>query len=364
MIAFQIAIAFGLMVFIHELGHFLVLKKIGVPVKTFSLGFGPKIIKFKYGETEYCISAIPLGGYVKPLGEEPPEKGEEIDPAGFLGQPPLKRIGVAIAGVALNYIMALLLLSAVFMFVRIPLPVIGELTKGYPAEKAGLQKGDQITAINGKQIKSFNEMCQEIYPNTGKKLTLVIQRNNSIFEERIIPIEGEIEAGPGKKKKVGLIGIRPSQTQVRKYGIGEAIWKGFKQGWFYTRETYKFLGKAITFQIGLKSLKKNLAGPAGIIKIMTEQAREGFINFLHVVAIVSLNLAIINLLPIPILDGGHILFAAIEGIMRKRVSFKVQEVASYIGLSLILCLVFFATYNDFSRNEWLTKLFGWVKNIF
>jgi regulator of sigma E protease len=357
----EVAIAFGIMVFIHELGHFLLAKREGVPVERFSIGFGPKIIGFKHNGTEYRISAIPLGGYVKLLGEEP-EEGKEPDPLGFLNQPPLKRIKILIAGATLNYLMALLILPIVFMLVVIPTTVISELEDGYPAKKAGLLEGDRIAAVNEKKVKSFEEICSEIHPNAGKKLTLTIKRKDKSFKLEIIPIEDTIEDPvSGKKIKLGLIGIRP---KYYRYGIGESFLKGLKQAGIVTCKTYGFLGELVTFRIKLKSLKQKVAGPVGIFKIMKDEAGKSFGNFLYVVAMVSLSLAILNLLPIPILDGGHILFAIIEAIRRKPISFKIQERAMYVGLSIILCLFFFATYNDLSRIGFITKISNWVKNIF
>jgi regulator of sigma E protease len=348
-------IVLGVLVFIHEFGHFLLAKKLGVGVLTFSLGFGPKLIGRKIGETQYQISAIPLGGYVKLLGEDRGEELKEEDrKRSFSFQPIWKRALIICAGPFFNMLLALVLLCFTFLTYGIPqeeLPLpskIGGISYGLPAEKAGLKKGDTVISIDGKTVSTWNELSDLIRKSEGKEVAIQVKRDEKILEFKITPEMSKEKIKPGEKAPY-VIGITAPLEELtfryEKVGVGEAISKGIVQTWFYTRFTVVVVAKMITGEIS----RKMIGGPIEIARQAGKQGSKGLPYLLGLMVLLGVNLGLLNLLPIPILDGGHLLFLVMEAVLRRPLSIRKIEIAQQVGLMLIILLMIFAFYNDLLR---------------
>lgn len=345
---FWAIVLLGILIFVHELGHFIFAKAMGVKVERFSLGFGPKVVGRTYGETEYQISSVPLGGYVKMLGEEPDEELPEADrPRAFNHQRVWKRFLIVLAGPVFNVIFAALLFMAIFLSgVPTLYPDVGEVMKDMPAEAAGLEKGDRIVSIAGREIKEWGEMTEMIHENPGKPLDIRVRRGEKTLDFMITPQKKEVSDIFGEKTSVGLIGIKPSgATFTKSFGAGESVVLGVER----TVDVSVLTALGIVKLIQRVIPAKTIGGPIFIVQMAGEQAQQGAMSFFMFMAIISINLGIINLLPIPMLDGGHILFLAIEGVKRKPLSARTIGVAQRLGLALILTLMAFAIYNDIVR---------------
>ncbi|MCK4277816.1 MAG: RIP metalloprotease RseP [Desulfurellaceae bacterium] len=341
-------IALIIIILIHETGHFSIAKLFHVFVERFSIGFGPVILRKKGKETEYVISAIPLGGYVKLKGENP-EEGEkkDSDERAFYNQKLYKRFLIILAGPMFNILSAVLFFAIVYA-VGVPTlkSTIGEVKKDAPAYYAKIQKGDEIVAIDKKSIKTWEELSAIIKKNAGKSITLNIKRNGKIIETPITPKLTEVKDFLGYKKKVGIIGIAPSgETIIQRLNVFKSIEKGACRTVYIAKITILGIVRLIERAIPASSV----GGPILIIEIASKAASAGFSTFLALAAIISINLGILNLLPIPILDGGHLTFLTIEAIRRKPVPLNVQVIAQNIGLAILILLMAFAFYNDLSR---------------
>jgi regulator of sigma E protease len=341
-------IALIIIILIHETGHFSIAKLFHVFVERFSIGFGPVILRKKGKETEYVISAIPLGGYVKLKGENP-EEGEkkDSDERAFYNQKLYKRFLIILAGPMFNILSAVLFFAIVYA-VGVPTlkSTIGEVKKDAPAYYAKIQKGDEIIAIDKKSIKTWEELSAIIKKNAGKNITLNIKRNGKIIETPITPKLTEVKDFLGYKKKVGIIGIAPSgETIIQRLNVFKSIEKGACRTVYIAKITILGIVRLIERAIPASSV----GGPILIIEIASKAASAGFSTFLALAAIISINLGILNLLPIPILDGGHLTFLTIEAIRRKPVPLNVQVIAQNIGLAILILLMAFAFYNDLSR---------------
>jgi regulator of sigma E protease len=338
----------GVLIFVHELGHFLFAKAMRVRVLKFSLGFGPKVLAKKYGETEYIISSIPMGGYVKMFGEEQGEQiTEEEKVRAFNFQPVWKRVLIVLFGPLFNIFFASFVLFFVFL-AGVPtfLPEVGEVLKDSPAAHAGLMKGDLVIAIDGRPIKKWEEMTDIIYKSPGKKLRMTVKRGGRTVNYEITP---ERKLSPdifGEKKEVGLIGIRPSgSTFVEREGMGGAFDQALKKTWDISALTAISIVKLIQRVIPADTI----GGPILIFQMAGREAAQGALSFFVFMAVISINLGILNLLPIPILDGGHILFLGIEAVRRRPLSEKVIMIAQRVGLAIIVTLIVYAFYNDIMR---------------
>jgi regulator of sigma E protease len=341
-------IVLGILVFVHELGHFILSKKMGVKVLKFSLGFGPKLIGKKIGETEYQIAVFPLGGFVKPLGEDPNEElKEEERPRSFWAQPIWKRALIIGAGPFFNFLLAAVLFSSINLFGIPYYPAkIGEVSPGLPAEQAGLKKEDVVLSIDGEAVTKWDDLSKIIRNSKGKNLLLKVKRDGETLEIKVTPRSSTQKNLFGEDASVFVIGITPfDEIVVQKVGPVEAVGKGLSQTWFGIELTVVSIIKLIERVIPAKTI----GGPILIAQLAGEQAKRGLLSLILFMAILSINLGVINLFPIPILDGGHFLFLALEAILRKPLSIKKMEIAQQIGLVFIILLMLFAFYNDLLR---------------
>jgi regulator of sigma E protease len=341
-------IVLGILIFVHELGHFILSKKMGVKVLKFSLGFGPKLIGKKIGETEYQIAVFPLGGFVKPLGEDPNEEVKEEDRhRSFWVQPIWKRALIIGAGPFFNFFLAVALFSVINLFGIPYFPSkIGEVSPGLPAENAGLKKGDMVLSIDGEEVKKWDDLSKIIRNSKGKALSLKVKREGEFLEIRVTPKPSSQKNLFGEEIPVFVIGITPfDEILVEKVGPFVALGKGLSQTWFGIKFTVVTVIKLIERVIPAKTI----GGPILIAQLAGEQAKRGLISLALFMAILSINLGVINLFPIPILDGGHFLFLALEAILGKPLSIKKMEIAQQIGLFFIVLLMLFAIYNDLIR---------------
>ena len=435
MTAFLVGLA--ALIFIHELGHFLIARKCGVTVEKFSIGFGPKIVGFKSGETEYLIAAIPLGGYVKMKGEDP---GEELDNAqgSFSAAPVAQRLAIAFGGPLFNILFAILIYVSVFLM-GIPTKgtAVGKVHDPSPAQEAGLKTGDRIIEIDGRKTLYWEQLLNIVHNAPGKKMDFVVERDSGeIVSIPITPKSGEVPNMFGEKEKVGLIGIeslerkiysveddspasraglqqgddilaidgtemrgfsdlrtaaldKPEQeltfrirrngdslelkitpesktakniqgedieygylglrisgdTVIEQYSLPGAFVRGLEKTWEIVVMISTSIQKLVTGSIS----PKTIGGPILIFQVYGHQAEQGLLDFIMLTALISINLGLLNLLPIPILDGGHIFFYLIEILKGKPVSEKNRERAAQVGLFMLLSLMIFAFYNDIMR---------------
>jgi len=440
-------IVLGILIFFHELGHFLVARLFGVGVEKFSLGFGPRIFGKKIGRTDYCISIVPLGGYVKMMGEEPDSPIAEEDlPLSFTHKHVAKRAAIVAAGPIFNVILAILIFTTGLFFAGLPSirpvvrtvdsdgpaqatgiqagdiikaiggreveswrdidllvdesqgkptefvvrrqgenfsvqltpvqmqardifgddvvyydagirgytepkAIVDETVPGMPAEAAGLQAGDQIAAIDGHPIEKWETMQEMVSTSNGRTLIFTITRGAETLEVPITPVEVQNKDLLGTKQRVFQIGIRrtgihiPEADQITvRMGPLAAFEQGLSQAWNMIHATVYFFVKLVQRKVPADTI----GGPIRIAQMAHKEAQQGLLNLFYFIAIISVNLAVINLVPIPVLDGGHLLFFVIEAIQGKPVSIRVREAAQQVGIILLVMLMVFVFYNDIS----------------
>lgn len=332
-------ISLGLLVFFHELGHFLTAKKVGIRVEKFSFGLGPEIIGFTRGGTRYLISAIPFGGYVKMAGENS-SKRESGNPWEFNMRSVRERMLVVFFGPFFNFVLAFVLFVIVFKMgvvsFNIDTTIIGKISEGYPAQDAGLLPGDKITSINQEIVSNWMEVQGGIRKGIKHPLDIKILRGTHEMEFKILPKWD-------KEERREILGISPQET-MKKFSILEAIYEGFLQTVSLTYAIIKGL-----FMIIVGKIKPDVAGPIGIVQMLGAQARHGITSLLYFVGFLSVNLAIINLFPVPVFDGGIILLLLIEKLRGKPVSDKNRELLEQIGWMFLITLMVFATFKDIMR---------------
>ena len=342
------AVVLGLLISVHELGHFIFAKLFGVGVEKFSLGFGPKVVGRQYGETEYLISAFPLGGYVKMIGESPDaELSEEELPRSFMGKHPLKRIVIVAAGPVFNLLFAALLFISIYM-IGVPAATtkIGEVVTGKPAAVAGVKTGDRVLSVNGRPVSRWDEFSAMIADSSGAPLEIQVKRVEETLSFRITPENKDGKNLFGEKISYPVIGVVAAAEMVTdRYSPPQAIIKGGQQCWKVIKLTFVSILKMIERVVPLDTV----GGPIMIAKMAGEQASAGGVNFLAFMALLSINLGVLNLLPVPILDGGHLFFFSWELLFRKPVSMRTREMAQQIGLVLLISLMVLAFYNDIVR---------------
>ncbi|MDJ0985092.1 MAG: RIP metalloprotease RseP [Desulfobacterales bacterium] len=355
-------IVLGVLIFFHEFGHFLIARLFGVGVEKFSLGFGPRLIGKTIGRTDYRISAIPLGGYVKMIGEEPDAEVSPEDMAiSFTHKHVLKRMCIVAAGPIFNILLAVIIFFAMFWIsgAMILKPSVGEVRDGSPALSAGLKAGDLITAIDGAVVSNWEDMTELIGASNGKTLEIAVQRGNSNTVVRVTP---ELVAAKnlfGEDIQRFIIGISAAgDFDTRELNLFQALAESLKQTYTIVELMVIILGKLFTGDISADTI----GGPIMIAKMAGDQAKAGISNLISFIALISVNLAIINLVPIPILDGGHLLFFFIELIKGRPVNLKIREVAQQIGLFIILLLVILVFYNDIFRYK--DNILEFLKGIF
>jgi len=342
-------VVLGVLVFVHELGHFLAARACGVEVRRFSLGFGPRLAGFRRGATDYRISAVPLGGYVKMLGEA---LDDEIEPektsVSFAHKPPGQRLIIVAAGPLANFVLAVILFGLITLVYGTPmlLPQVGKVLDGYPAQTAGLRPGDTVLSVGDKEVSSWEDMAGLIAANGSKPLNLAIKRGKDILTVTITPIKGQARDPFGQLVARPMIGISPSgQTFVRRVSPIGAFVDGLAETWQVTRLTFLTIVKLIQGQIPFKTV----GGPIFIAQAAGQQAKAGAVSLLFFMGLLSVNLGLLNLLPIPVFDGGHLVFFTIEMIIRRPVSMRIRERAQQAGLAFILIFMALVFYNDIAR---------------
>jgi regulator of sigma E protease len=347
----------SVLIIVHEFGHFIMAKKAGVRVEEFSLGFGPKLFKKKSGDTEYSVAAIPLGGFVKMAGDNAQEYSGKSDE--YLSKKPGERFNIIFFGPFLNYILGFLCFWLI-LFVGYPTLTtrVGGLIEGFGAQKAGIQVGDVITAVDGKKVQYFEDLQKEIHAKKeATQVDLTVVRGERELKLPVNIREKNIDDVIGQKKSVGLIGITPyDEVVIVKHGFFGSVILGANKTWDLTVMTYKGLWMMLTGQL---SVRESVTGPLGIFDITSKAARLGMIAVVHLMAVLSVSLALFNLLPFPVLDGGHLLFLGLEKIRGRGLNLKAEKIITQIGVSLIITLALFVTYNDIMRlfGEKITKFF-------
>ena len=426
----------GVLVFVHELGHYLMARRIGVRVLTFSLGFGPKLLTVRRGDTDYCISAIPLGGYVKMAGESPDEASAGQDDE-FLSKTKWQRFQVLVMGPTMNIVLAVVVMAIVlYQGAEVPAyeeqaPVVGVVVEGSPAETSGILPGDLILSVAGESVSDWEALFLSVMSRAGRELEVVVLRDGQSLvlpvtpstrtefeigdlgvlpqlypqirdvvpgepaaqagiksDDVIVAVEGEpatrdtlitrINSNPGQLLKltvsrdgveqditvrpalngdVGLIGVSLSPYEVRIVEPGplQAVQLSIEQNYQWSGLIFQTLWGLLTRETS----PKQLMGPVGIAQLSGGAAQVGFVALFTLMAMISLNLGILNLLPIPVLDGGHIFILALEGASRRDFSVRVKEKMLLAGFVVLMMLMVTVIYNDLTRITWLEALMPW-----
>ena len=334
------AVVFTIVALVHEFGHFIVAKRSGIRVHEFGLGFGPKLLSVKKGETVYALNLIPVLAYVKIAGEEDEEEGLVPEDQKFYTKPILIKFFLAFLGPFFNIILAFLILTFVFSFVGVPKEVSNEIEKivsSSPAASVGLKAGDKILSIDGQPVVSMEKSIEYIHKSSDKLLALKVSRDGKELLFKVVP-----KYDP--KLKVGLIGFSPKPIYI-KVGPIQAIHYGLQQTASMILLMFVIIGKLITGSISLGEI----AGPVGIAQITGTYAQSGILVFLHFLAFLNVNIGIINLLPLPALDGGRIFFILIGLLRGKPVDIKTENKIHQWGLYILLGLMVLITFNDILR---------------
>ena len=426
----------GVLVFVHELGHFLAARRIGVRVLVFSIGFGPKLLKVRRGDTEYCVSAIPLGGYVRMAGENTEDRRTGA-PDEFLSKTKWERFQVLIMGPAMNIVLAVVVMTFVlYQGVDMPLyesepPVVGTVAEGSAADQVGIRVGDRIVSVAGRVVETWEEMQFEVRPRADREIAVAVRNADGIRELQVTPdsqtsfelgdlgigpvmrpqirsvaagqpaaaagievgdviaaVEGEAVASeelikrinahadrpltlsirrgemrrdvtvtPALVGDVGLIGVSVSPYEVRSIDPGLIDAFGYS-----LQRNYEWSGLIFQTLVGLftaETSPRQLVGPVGIAQLSGGAAEIGFVALLSLMSMISLNLGILNLLPIPVLDGGHIAIMALEGASRRNFSTRVKERMLLFGFVALMMLMVTVIYNDLTRVAWIERFMPW-----
>jgi len=337
------AFVLGLLIFVHELGHFVTAKMVGIKVERFSLGFPPRAFGFKRGDTDYCISWLPLGGYVKMAGMIDESLDDTITGASweFASKSVWQRVLVISAGSIMNFITAIVIYAAIVYASGIGETVgtvVGQVIVGKPAESIGLMADDEIVAIDGEAVTVWQDLTRIIHSKPNVQINIEWKRGDQLLSSKVTP---ELNA----ENNIGLIGIAPKMA-YRDAGVYESMRQGVVNAYNFLRLTAQSLKLIIT---GKESFKEAVGGPIIIAKLAGESARHGFESLLLFTAFISLNLGFFNLLPFPVLDGGHLVFLLLEGVMRRPLPIQARIVIQKIGMAVLLALMVFILINDISR---------------
>ncbi len=427
----------GVLVFVHELGHFVVARRLGVRVLTFSLGFGPKIVNVKRGDTDYCVSVIPLGGYVKMAGESLGEARSGGDDE-FMSKTKWERFLILIAGPAMNLILAVLVMWGVlYQGAEVPAyeqepPVVGRVVEDSPAEQAGIRPGEQIVSVAGRAVETWDDLFVAVMPRADREIPVVVR--DGLGRERTLDVVpaarteyemGDLGVGPEMRPQIinvapgdpadraGLqvgdvivaidgadvaggdfvdrisnsagtplaftvqrgdrteqvrvtpemqgdramigVGFSPYELHVVEPGFFEAFSMSLERNYEWSGLIFQTLAGLVTAETS----PRQLVGPVGIAQLSGGAAQVGWVALFSLMAMISLNLGILNLLPIPILDGGHIFIMAMEGVSRRDFSMRVKERMLLAGFVVLMMLMVTVIYNDLTRIEWIEALMPW-----
>ncbi len=349
----------SLVVFFHELGHFLVARLCGVRILVFSIGFGPEIVGFndRHG-TRWKIATIPLGGYVKFFGDENAgsapdttrleamdanERGES-----FFFQPVLKRAAIVVAGPMANFVLAIVIFATIFMLYGRPTMSarVDSIQPGSPAATAGFQPGDVVLSIDGKAIDNFEDMQRIVSDSAGETLQIKVDRKGTPIALTATPQLKEVKDNFGNSRRIGILGITRAMgaTDLKPNPMPppQALVMGVQETWFVIDRTLNYIGGVV---VGREAADQ-LGGPIRIAQISGQVASIGFVALIHLAAVLSVSIGLLNLFPIPLLDGGHLLFYSIEAMRGRPLSERAQEVGFRIGLAIVVMLMIFATFND------------------
>ncbi|RDD62182.1 RIP metalloprotease RseP [Ferruginivarius sediminum] len=341
------------LVFVHELGHYLLARRNGVRVDVFSIGFGPEIFgRTDKAGTRWKFSLIPLGGYVKMFGDanaasQPGEAGDvppELQQYAFQYKRLRQRAWIVAAGPLANFLFAIVVLAGLFMIYGQPYtpPVVGQVQSDSAAAQAGIQPGDRIVAIDGASIERFEEVQRIVRLNPDSQLTIAVRRDGERVEVSARPTRTEVTDNFGNEHVIGLLGVTRSGMEYRRHGPIRALLQAGEETAALTVGTLQAVGQIIS---GTRSAEE-LGGPIRIAQMSGEVADTGTVNLIWFMAVLSINLGLINLFPIPMLDGGHLLFYAIEAVRGRPLGERAQEYGFRIGLALVLTLMLFVTWND------------------
>ena len=348
-----------IVVFFHELGHFLVARLCGIKVLAFSIGFGPEIVGFndRYG-TRWKIAAVPLGGYVKFFGDDnaasvpdreaAAEMTEDEKKDSFMFQPVASRAAVVAAGPIANFILAIAIFAGVFMIAgkQTTSARVDNVQPESAAAVAGFKPGDLVTAINGEKIESFADMQRIVSTSAGEALKIEVERGNALVTLNATPQQKDIKDHFGNVHRLGVLGISrsmaPGDIKTEKVGPLKAVVMGVQETWFVVDRTLNYLGGVFTG----REAADQLGGPIRIAQVSGQVATAGFAALIHLTAVLSVSIGMLNLFPIPLLDGGHLLFYLIEVVRGRPLSERAQEMGFRIGLAIVLMLMIFATFND------------------
>lgn len=348
-----------IVVFFHELGHFLVARWAGVKVLTFSLGFGPELAGFndRHG-TRWKLSAIPLGGYVRFFGDESEASTPDSTKLSTMTDEERKgsfhhkklgpRAAIVAAGPIANFILAILIFAGLFTFFGRPNATarVDKVMEGSAAAVAGFQSGDLVTAIDGTKIGNFAEMQRIVGTEAGRQLAFTVKRGDASLTLNATPELKEIKDNFGNVHKLGVLGITrsnaPGDVLTERVNPATALWLGAKETWFVIDRTLSYVGGVF---VGREAADQ-VGGPLRIAQISGQVATIGLAALIHLTAVLSVSIGLLNLFPVPLLDGGHLLFYAVEAIRGRPLSERAQEMGFRIGLGLVLMLMVFATYND------------------
>ena len=349
----------SIVVFFHELGHFLVARWAGVKVVTFSLGFGPELVGFndRHG-TRWKISLVPLGGYVRFFGDDTEASTpsaevlanmtEEERAGSFHHKKVGARAAIVAAGPIANFILAILIFTCLFTFLGKPSTSarVDKVQANSAAADAGFKVGDVVTAIDGSKIDSFTDMQRIVGTHAGEKLTFTVKRDGTTVQLTGTPQLREVKDAFGNTQQLGVLGITrqtaPGDTLTERVDPATAMWLGVKETWFVVDRTLAYIGGVFT---GRESADQ-IGGPLRIAQISGQVATIGLAALIHLSAVLSISIGLLNLFPVPLLDGGHLLFYAVEAVRGRPLSERAQEMGFRIGLGLVLMLMVFATYHD------------------
>jgi regulator of sigma E protease len=351
-----------IVVFFHELGHFLVARWAGVKVLTFSLGFGPELVGFfdRHG-TRWKISAVPLGGYVKffgddteastPSAEALANMTEEERSGSFHHKKVGPRAAIVAAGPIANFVLAVVIFTCLFTFFGKPSTTarVDKIEANSAAAAAGFQVGDIVTDIDGTKIDSFTDMQRIVGTHAGDKLTFTVKRGDSTIQLAGTPQLREMKDGFGNTQRLGVLGITrqtaPGDSLTERVNPATAFWLGIKETWFVIERTLSYVGGIFTG----REAADQIGGPLRIAQISGQVATLGLIPLIQLSAVLSISIGLLNLFPVPLLDGGHLLFYTVEAVRGRPLSERAQEMGFRIGLGLVLMLMVFATYHDILR---------------